>query len=486
MLYKLKKWFRPARITLDRTGEGGYYDIWRVAYPLIIMNASHTIMQVCDRKFLSYNSTLDVAAALPAGILSFVLFSFFLVTLGFTSTLVAQYFGRRDREDCVRAAWNGFYLGLAMALILTLIVPWIGLTVIQLSGHDPMVAMRERQYYLTLIPCGIFACMGQAFFSYFSGQGKTWYVAAIQTGSCVINVVLDYILIFGKCGLPPLGIVGAGLATSLSTMCATAVILILFTFQNQRVHPTRSYRTFDWSLIRRLLRYGSPSGARCFLDIGAFTVFTFLAGTISNEALAISTIICSINMLSFMPLMGIADATGILVGQHIGRGYPQMAEQICWRALRLTSIYVLIVMTIYLFFPVWLVNCFAPATSDSVDFATVLRLGSVLLMYLTVFNVADSCRLVFLGALSGAGDTRAIMLISVVGRWMIMVPGLLIMLKFGHLSLMNLWQFWIVCRIIEAAAIYWRFRCGAWKQIKMIHHKQEAVVEEEIETEAAV
>ena len=91
-------------------------------------------------------------------------------------------------------------------------------------------------------------------------------------------------------------------------------------------------------------------------------------------------------------------------------------------------------------------------------------------MMMIVMNYADACRLVFLGALCGAGDTRAVMLISVVGRWLIMVPCVLLLIKYYHASVIEIWAFWIISRIAEGLATYWRFRYGAWKKIKIIGH----------------
>jgi len=470
MFNRLKKWHRYNRRRYQLTSEGGYYEIWRVAYPLIIMNASQTVMQVCNRKFLSYHSTMDVAAALPAGILAFLVFSFFVVTLGFTASIVSQFFGRKDRASCVKAAWNGFYVSLLMSLVLMLVMPFIGTLVIGHSGHDPMVAQRENQYYLALVPCGIFACLGQPFFSYFSGQGKTWYVAAIQSAICLINIALDYVLIFGKLGLPSLGIVGAGIATSISTGLAMVTIMTMFLLQDQQQRPTRSHCRYDLSTIKRLLRYGLPSGARCFLDVGAFTAFTFIVGMLSKEGLAVSTIICTINMLSFMPLMGFADAAGILLGQYIGKNNLALAEKTVWRTLWLGVVYVSVIAAIYLIMPHWLVTCFAPGKSNEINFAEVVSMGTILLMMMIIMNYADTCRLVFLGALCGAGDTKAVLLISVVGRWFIMVPCVVVMVRFYHASVIEIWAFWIGSRIAEGAATYWRFRSGVWQRIKMLGH----------------
>ena len=88
---------------------GGYLEIWRLAWPLIILSASNTVMMVVNRIFLAKNSPEEIAASMPAGQMFFTLMAFFLITTGFTATVVSQYYGAGNRDGCVRTAWNGFY-----------------------------------------------------------------------------------------------------------------------------------------------------------------------------------------------------------------------------------------------------------------------------------------------------------------------------------------------------------------------------------------
>jgi MATE family multidrug resistance protein len=165
------------------------------------------------------SSPQEVAAALPAGVLSFTLTSFFLALSSYTATVVAQYFGKGDSASCVKAAWNGFYLSLGTGLLVLLVMPWLGLGLIEFSGHAPEIRALERDYFITLIPSGAFMCMSAALISLFTGVGRTRHAAFVNLTSCALNVVLDYMLIFGKWGAPVLGIRGAGIATSLATAC---------------------------------------------------------------------------------------------------------------------------------------------------------------------------------------------------------------------------------------------------------------------------
>ena len=98
---------------------GGYLEIWRIAWPLIILSASNTIMMLTNRIFIANDSPEEIAAAMPAGQMFFTLMAFFLITTSFTATVIAQFHGANDRVGCVQAAWNGFYFGTIVAVLLT-------------------------------------------------------------------------------------------------------------------------------------------------------------------------------------------------------------------------------------------------------------------------------------------------------------------------------------------------------------------------------
>ena len=102
-------------------GKGGYGEIWRIAYPLMIMGASYIVLMITDRLLLAWHNTLEMSAAVPAGGLNFTLFSFYTVTINFTSALAAQYYGAKEYGQCVRTAWNSVYFALLSAAAILLI-----------------------------------------------------------------------------------------------------------------------------------------------------------------------------------------------------------------------------------------------------------------------------------------------------------------------------------------------------------------------------
>lgn len=451
---------------------GGYKELWKIAYPLIITNATHTVMQFIDRKFLAMKATDDVAAALPAGILSFTMFTFFMVTTGFTAAIVSQNYGRKNYRSCARVPWCGFYFALFSGLFCSLVLTWVGLFIIRMGQHSPSVMFGEMEYFRMVMPSGGFIFISTAFCAFFSGRGKTWTVAIVHFIASSCNIILDYMLIFGKWGAPEMGIAGAGLATTIACVIGAVIAFSYFIFQDQEQYPTRKKWYYNHTDMRRLISFGVPSGVQIFFSVSAFAVIVFLIGRIGSIELAATTIALSINMITFMPLLGISEATGILAGKYIGADKCEISEKVAYRSWKLSTAYMVFMGVFYLLFPDLLLQFFAPEGDGATEFQEVIRIGRIILICAAIYNIFNVLRFVFMGALRGAGDTRVPMWIMILCSWLILAPGgYLIMIVF-KLNIVSVWIFLTGYGGFIGAMIWWRFKTGAWKKIKMLDRNE--------------
>jgi len=446
---------------------GGTRELWHIAYPLILNNAAMVVMQFVDRMFLARHSTQAVAAALPGGILSFTLMAFFQVTIGFASTVVSQYHGRGDREGCAKAPWAAFHLCLPASLS-CILMTYVGPYLIDLSNHPHEVLWREKVYFQMLMPGGGFACMNLAFLAFFSGRGKTWIATLVSFITCGLNVLLNYAFIFGNWGAPEMGIAGAGFATFLSTMLGPFLSGTLFLIHDQREYPTRRSLLPDWREILRLLRFGAPSGLQVFLDVAAWSFFLSIVGNLGVAALAATTIALSINMISFMPLMGIGEATSIVVGQYVGRGRKDISEKAAYTAWKMAALYMIPMGLIFLLFPRHLFGLFQPMDEGAKYFEEVMGYGRSILMCAACYNFFDATFFVFMGALRGAGDTRKPMWIVILFSWCLLVPGAILLVLVIGCTVLQAWLFIISYVFLLCLVLFRRFRGGSWKSIEVL------------------
>ena len=469
---KIKSWVsRRAFI-----GKGGYGEIWKIAYPLMIMGASYIVLMITDRLLLAWHNTLQMSAAVPAGGLNFSLFSFYSVTINFTSALVAQYFGAKKKHQCVRTTWNSFYFALlAICAILLINLP-LGRWIIMHSGHTQELIELELKFFYSLQPSSCFMCISGAMFGFFAGTGRTKIIATVNTTMCALNIVLDYALIYGVpfLGIPTLGIVGAGLATSICSMIGMIWAIIVYLCQDQTIYPTRRLMTLQWWRLKKLAYYGMPSGLQVLLGSGGFTFFQFMTGYMGPDALTTSSILISLNNLAWAVIVGFCDAIGILVGQYIGRNRKNTAEKVVYNAWRLQIPYLAFLAIIYISFPDLLVDIFqrTGSTGSSVNFSHVKEMARILLFVAAFSNVIDASRFTFMGALRGSGDTQAILYIIGGCSVLIMMPGTWIMTRIMHCNLMQLWAFMVFYCFVLMVFLFLRFNSGAWKKIDLIQRCQ--------------
>ena len=455
--------------------DGSFKHIWSVAYPLIIMSATLTVMQICDRKFLSMQSTDYVAAALPAGMLAFNMGSLFLITTNFTASVVSQYFGKRDSLSCVSAAWSAISFALVSGLFISFVLPFLGVEIIKYAAANELLRGLQIEYFITLSPSVAFACLTGACCSYFSGQGLTKVVAIANFFGMLVNVGLDYILIFGHPGfpefgigaIPEFGIIGAGVATSIAALTTALVSLAFFFFYRpNNMLKVIEHIKFDLKMIGKIFKFGFPVGLMVVMDVSAWFIAMSMVGRISDAAAAAITITVSINQLSFMPMLGFADAASIIFGQNVGRKKFKLGEIIIYRSWLMIWVYMAITAIFYLLFPVELINFFAPSQADT-DFATVLEIGKISLTCAAFYNFLDSLKFILMGALRGAGDTKILVVVVVLACWLFMVPAISLTILVFKGTILNVWMVFATLIFIQNVAFFLRFKSRKWAKIEL-------------------
>ncbi len=453
------------------TGTGraaGYAELWRVALPLLVNMGAFTLMQFVDRVFLAWHSRVSIQAALPAGILSFTFLCVFMALAQYAGTFVAQYHGAGDARGCGRATAQGLFLAVLSWPVLLLLLP-VGRALLRSVGHAPEVTAEELTYFSLLTAGGVHVPLAAAAGGFFSGRGDTRTPMRVSLGANALNAVLDYGLIFGRWGLPALGIAGAAWATVLSGLAGAAVLLALyFAPAHAARHGTRATLRWDGPLMRRIVRFGFPSGLHLLLDVGSFTVFVLLTGRLGAEAFTASNIAFSVNNLAFMPLIAIGTAASILVGQHQGRGDGAEAARAGWRALHLGLAYMAAIGLSFALLPGAYFALFAEHGPGAPVSASLLSLGRRLLLIMAAWGCFDATNIVLSGALKGAGDTRFVMGYALVTAWCVWLPGEVLLLFVFRRGILAAWLWLLAYVACLAIGFLRRFGRGRWKTIDLL------------------
>jgi len=445
--------------------------------------ASTTLMLFTDRLFLGWYSTDALAASTPAGLLAFTLMSFFLGVAAYTNTFIAQYTGAGAPERVGACLWQGIYFAL-LAGVLLAAASLFGEDFFRLAGHPSEIQRLETIYFQILLQFAVFNVLHDTLGCFYSGRGRTVPIMTISLIGAAINIPLNYILINGCLGLPEMGIAGAAWAT----VASHAVILLLyigiiFRPRNNNRFGLWNARAFNADIFKRLLKYGIPAGLSFFIDIFAFTFFLFIIGRIGTFELAASNIAFAINSLGFLPMIGFGIGTATLVGQAIGRGRPDEAVAATRSALGICSIYMLVMVGVYLGLPEILFGLFRPQDIGLDDFNTIIAMGRPVMTFIAVYSLFDLFAIIYSSAIKGAGDTRfitrAVLLCS---TFLLVIPVYLSVHVFGA-GLYTAWFFATIYVIVLGGTFFLRFRQGRWKTMRVIEHNP---VVEIVEAESGI
>jgi multidrug resistance protein, MATE family len=455
--------------------EGGGRELLRLALPLILSNSFMTLQIVIDRILLSHHSSAAVAAAMPAALLFWTPLTLLQNTAGYATTFVAQYKGAGRRDRIGPVVWQALYFAVGAGLAFLALRPLAG-PLVALTGHDPDVQALEATYFRCLCFAALPTLVTAAANSFFAGRGDTWTILLIDGTGLSVNALLAYGLIFGHAGLPAWGIAGAGWATVAGSSSSAVLSLLLWLRPRfrQEFATLRGWRP-DLALFLRLLRFGLPNGLQWCLDGLAFLAFTVLVGWLGKDELAATSIAFTINLAAILPMLGVGQALGVLVGQRLGQDRPDLAERTTWTGLRLTALYVGVMALLYLAVPGAFTYLFRNAEEGGGS-ARVAELVPVLLRFVAVYCVFDGGNLVFSFALRGAGDTRFVTAVSLGLAWPLMVLPTAAAVSFGW-GLSWAWAFASAYIIALAFVFFFRFRTGKWKSMRVI---EPALTEETI------
>lgn len=446
-----------------------YDDVLRVCLPLVLSMSATTVMEFTDRAFLSNYSIEAISAAVPASITSFLFMAFFGGVGGYVGVFIAQYYGSGAMDRVGRVLWQGIYFTIFSGIIFWLLAIFATTPIFNLAGHPVEVRELEEIYFSILCKGGMLHVAMSTLSAFFTGRGITRPVMLITIAAVLINIPLDYALIFGKWGFPELGITGAGIATvSAWGVNVLFLVILIFTERNNKLYGVLSNFAFDYDVFKRLLRFGVPGSLQFTLDILAFTLFVLLVGRIGKIELAATNIVLSINAVAFMPSMGVSQGISVMVGQALGKGKEVAAKRAVWSSIHLLLLYILVIDLLFIFFPEMVLKPFIHAGRDSASIAAITETGTTLLRIISAYLFLDALYMVFSGVLKGAGDTRFLM-------WSVGISSLLFLVLPVYLGItrysMGIGGAWM-CVLLFIVVLFLlsggRYRTGKWQKMLVI------------------
>jgi MATE family multidrug resistance protein len=455
------------RLAVAWQGDGGGREVALLAYPLILSHLSFTIQTFVDRLLLTWYSAEAVAGAVTGLFAVWSVVALFTGTGEYLTTFVAQYIGAGRPTRVGPALWQGVYFAVAAGLVLALLAPLAG-PAFDLAGHDPALRRYEVEYARVLL-LGAFPVVLMATLStFFAGRGETHVILGVNVLATLVNVVFDWMWIFGRGGFPEMGVAGAALATILSQVVGAAVYLALILRRRHReAYHTGSGFRLEPGLVVRLVRYGMPTGLQYSLEVSAFAVFMVIIGRIGTVELAASGIAFNLNMIVFMPMVGLAIAVSSLVGRYLGAERPQTAERVVGSALAMSFAYMSACGLLYVFGAPLLLAPYG-VEADPSSWPRIAAIAAVLLRFVALYSIFDMMNLIHAAGLRGAGDTVYPMVLTFVLAWIVMLgPAWVGCIGLGK----GVYYAWTVASayvLLLGLLMRRRFRAGRWKSMRVI------------------
>ena len=448
--------------------EGGYREVLRIGLPLVVSFGSTSLIHFTDRVFLANYSLEAIAAALPAGIVSFLFTCFFMGVAGYVNVFIAQYTGAGALQRVGASLWQGIYFSLGAAVFLALLY-FIAEPLFALSGHPPEVRVQEVIYFEILTLGAGLVVISTALSCFFSGRGLTRPVMVTNLIAAAINIPLDYMLINGVGPFPEMGIAGAAIATVSSLLVMTLVfVALIFLPKDHRQFGVLSARAFDRELFRRLMNFGLPGGVQFFVDIFAFTFFVFMVGRLGSIELAATNIVFAINTLAFLPMIGLSITASTMVGQALGANRPELAVFSADSGLRMTLVYMSAIVLVFILAPEPLLSLFSNPKTQPGNHEAIMRTGVVLLGFVAFYTMFDGFAIVLSGALRGAGDIKFVTATMAIASFCVMLLPVFVLVEFTNAGLYWVWTC-AALYILTLTVVFWlRYRGGKWQEMRVI------------------
>lgn len=452
--------------SLEIHKKGGMREIIVIALPMLVSQACDTIMIFTDRLFLARLGSEYMNAAMGGGLTAFMTMSFFLGFIGYATALVAQYLGAQRKKNCAKVLTQAIIISfIAYPLVLTL-CPFAHY-LFKIMGVSKEQLGPQKIYFNILIFGTIISLLRTSLSGFFSGIGRTSIVMIASFASMLVNVIANYILIYGKLGSPAMGIKGAAYGTILGGFIGLVILGIkYFSKENRREFQIKESLALDKNIIKKFFQFGTPPGLELFLNVLAFNIMVLIFHSQGLIPATAATIVFNWDLVSFVPLIGVEIAVTSLVGRFMGSRDPDSAHRATMSGLKLGMIYSSIVFIFFLAFPQYLVQIFKPQVTDNIFLsATPLALFMVRMAALYVF--VEAILLVFMGALRGAGDTWWAMAISVTLHWL-MLAVLAIIILLLQLPVKVGWVAMVVMFFFFSTVVFLRYHSGKWKRIRVV------------------
>lgn len=452
-------------MSLTRFKQGSFFELLSIALPLMLSSLSVMSMIFVDRLLLAHYSTDAMNAAVNATTYGWAFIGTWMVLTGISEVFVAQYNGAGSYEKIGEPVWQMLWLACASFLFFIPAAFWLG----DLTWGDKPDFAISKEYLKWMMFFGPSFPFYSALCGFFVGRGKTSLVMGLAVVANIVNIVLDWILIFGwKDWIPALGPTGAAIATSSSSVFQCLVLLAVFLRPAYR--KTLGTNNF-WPKLQpfwQCVRIGFPGALFAGLEILGFAIYYWMMTGVGEIYITVAGISQSILMLFYFFGEGVSKAATAVAGNLIGAKRSDLVNNVFRSGIVLNVFFVGILLVLYYFFADDLIHQFLPEGFAGEKDSTIFPLLMLSVLSMVAYLFFEGIRLLLVGLLVAAGDTRFLALAGIFAMWILFLVPMYFIVYLGHAPVIVAMLLTVTYTFLAALLYAYRFYQGKWKNIQLI------------------
>lgn len=411
-----------------------------LGWPLVFTNLAQIALTTTDVIVLGRLGAHELAAATLGVNLYIAVLIFAIGLISATAPMMAEAIGRK--RHLVRDVRRTFRQGLWSAVMISLpawLLLWHTESILLAFGQEPRLAADAR-VFVHALQWGFLPTLGFiALRSFVAALQRPLWALLVTSVAILFNIAANWALVFGHLGLPPLGLRGSGLATTLSNifLFVSFALVVAFARKFRRYHLFGRWWRPDWPRLAALWRLGVPIGATMAFEITVFNAAVFAMGWFGAASIAAHSIAIQIASVSFMVPLGLSQAATVRVGRAYGAGDPDGIRRAGWTAFALAVGFMATMSAVLLIAPRPLIGAFIDI-ADPAN-AAVVKAAMAFVFCAAIFQIADGAQAVGAGMLRGLQDTRIPMLYALLGYWGFGMPIGLLLAFAARLQGLGVW-----------------------------------------------
>ena len=385
----------------------------------------HTFVSFVDNIMVGQLGTAELAAVSLGNSFMFIAMS---IGIGFSTAitpLIAEADASNNFKQAKSTYKHGLFLCTTLGILLFLLVLFSRPLMYLMQQPEEVVVLAIPYLNLvafSLIPLVIFEAIKQ----FTDGMSMTKYPMYATLIANIINVVLNYLLIFGKFGFPEMGMVGAAYGTLVSRIIMVIYLWTLLRYKERSRKIVRNIKLFtlDFSMIKKIVNIGSLSAMQMFFEVAIFTSAIWLSGLLGKNSQAANQIALNLSSMTFMVAMGLSVASMIRVGNQKGLQNYKELRRIAFSIFLLGILLAVFFALLFFIFHKSLPNIYVDLndTTNYKDNMEVLSIASNLLLAAAFFQISDSIQVLVLGALRGLQDVKIPTILTFISYWVVGFP----------------------------------------------------------------